>query len=94
MGRVKRSRAHRHTKFPCRLGEVRVAHGQTQREVAEALGLRQDHIAHWEMGDQLPSREELAKLEAHYSGEALYPAWVAEIIRLLAEGGDPWQVFS
>lgn len=79
MARVTRS-INRHSRFPTFLPTVRVAHGESQEELAKHLEISRGYVAMWEAGTALPAAGELARLEAHYPGEELYPGWVKEVI--------------
>ncbi|HRX13974.1 MAG TPA: helix-turn-helix transcriptional regulator [Eubacteriales bacterium] len=55
-----------------RLRELRVQNGYTQRQLAEALGIRQQSYVRYEYGTSEPSFENLKKLCEFYSVSSDY----------------------
>lgn len=50
-----------------RLRELRMAHGLSQAQLADALGIHKRTVLRWEAGDQDPNLTDLRMLSGHFS---------------------------
>lgn len=58
--------------FGARLREVRKAHGETQPELAKALGVSRSAVSMYESGEREPKYELLSAIAAHYGVDTDY----------------------
>jgi len=52
--------------FPARLRELRKARHETQKQVADDLGVPRQHYQRFELGENLPSLERFIALADHF----------------------------
>ena len=87
MARVARARTPSpHLLFPNGLGEARVKHGDSQKDLARELELQSRvYVAQWEAGTSLPTPEHLERLKDRYGEESpdFYPKWIVDIMLMV-----------
>lgn len=81
--------------FGARLREVRKAHGETQPELAKALGVSRSAVSMYESGEREPSYALLSAIAAHYGVDTDYLLGLgaaedgfAPDIRMIARAGQ------
>lgn len=65
-----------------RIRHMRIQRGETQQEFAEALGVAQSTIAHWEGSSHAPSTEHLVRVLA-YCGATAGQFWADDFPKSL-----------
>lgn len=68
-----------------RIGQLRVEKGETQRELAIAIGVEKDTINRWESAKRGIKAQDIAKLAQHFNVSADYLLGISEIATVNAD---------